>query len=174
MSQPVTCNFDIAYSGSELDASASDVSCTAPKALKTKKISKRYEFDFTIGDSITERFNVKEGNLYGLLKRVAFQLTRWRLWRRPSQPPQLTQERPYTPPPSLVPRSSVFVNYTIYTSYSKYLNSHICSLLRIWIIFELDSHSSFNSFNNIWHISQTTLSSWHVFPRVRVHGKWKV
>ena len=59
MSQPVTCNFDIAYSGSELDASASDVSCTAPKALKTKKISKRYEFDFIIGDSITERLNVK-------------------------------------------------------------------------------------------------------------------
>ena len=60
MSKPVTCNFEIAYSSeAELDASASDVSCTAPKALKTKKISKRFEFDFTVGDSITERLNVK-------------------------------------------------------------------------------------------------------------------
>ena len=68
MKKPVTCKFEIAYSGSQLDASGSSVSCSLAGGLKIKKISKTYEFDFTVGESISERFNVKV--TFKLYKRI--------------------------------------------------------------------------------------------------------
>ena len=55
----VTCDFEIAYSGGQLDASGCSVSCSLKGNLK--KIDKSYEFDFEIRDSPTEMLDVKVG-----------------------------------------------------------------------------------------------------------------
>ena len=49
MQKQITCNFDIAYSGGQLDSSGCSVSCSLKKNVK-KVIDKSYEFDFTVGD----------------------------------------------------------------------------------------------------------------------------
>jgi len=55
----VTCNFEIAYSGGQLDTSGSSVSCSM--SAKVGKIDKSYQFDFTVGDTPSEMLNVKVG-----------------------------------------------------------------------------------------------------------------
>jgi len=59
-SKQITCKFDIAYSGGQLDSSGSSVDCSLKSNVK-KKIDKSYEFNFEIRDSITEMLDVKVG-----------------------------------------------------------------------------------------------------------------
>ena len=59
MQKQITCNFDIAYSGGQLDSSGCSVSCSLKKNVK-KVIDKSYEFDFTVGD-LGDMLSVKVG-----------------------------------------------------------------------------------------------------------------
>ena len=60
MGKTVSCDFEIAYSEGELDKSGCSVSCKL-SGLKSKKIDKSYEFDFTVGDTPSTMINVKVG-----------------------------------------------------------------------------------------------------------------
>ena len=61
MQKQVTCDFEIAYSGGQLDASGCSVSCSLSGGLKNSKIDKSYQFDFTVGDTPSEMLTAKVG-----------------------------------------------------------------------------------------------------------------
>ena len=61
MKKVVTCKFEIAYSGGQLNTSDCSVSCSLSGGLKKKKIDERYTFDFTVGDTPRDVIKVKVG-----------------------------------------------------------------------------------------------------------------
>ena len=80
MAKPVTCNFEIAYHGppyhgAQLNASGSSVSCSLAGGLRNTKISKKYEFGFTVGDVDSDQ---------GINVKVAF-----KLFKKRRDPPTL-------------------------------------------------------------------------------------
>ena len=61
LKKDVTCNFEIAFSGGQLDTSGCSVSCSLSGGLKQKQINKRKEFNFTVGDTPGEQLSVLVG-----------------------------------------------------------------------------------------------------------------